>query len=168
MKPSDLLLAATLAAAVATTFPKVTGKNLDGKTFNLPGDFEAPVSLVFVAFDRKQQDDVDSWHPFAADLTARFAHLKVYELPTLSKSYSLVRGFIDGGMRSGIPDPAVRAATITLYIDKKPFEDALGITTEGAIVLLLVKPDGTILWRTAGRYDPAHKPDIDQYLAPDK
>ncbi len=63
MKPSDLLLAATLAATVATTFPKVTGKNLDGKTFNLPGDFEAPVSLVFVAFDRKQQSDVDSWHP---------------------------------------------------------------------------------------------------------
>lgn len=146
-------------------FPQVSGKNLDGTPLNLPGDFAGKVNLVFVAFAREQQSDVDSWKPLVDEVHQRFPDVKVYEVPVLSRSYSLFRGFIDGGMRRGIPDPAVRAATITLYIDKNPFDTALGATSEGAIIVLLVRPSGEILWRTTGRYDAANKPTLDPLLA---
>ena len=145
-------------------FPPVSGKNLDGKLFNLPGDFAGRVNLVFVAFAREQQSDVESWKPFIDDVGQRFPDVKVYEVPVISRSYSLFRGFIDGGMRRGISDPAVRAATITLYIDKNPFDAALGAGSEQSIVVLLVRPSGEILWRATGRYDAANKPNLDSLL----
>ena len=61
----------------------------------------------------------------------------------------MVRRFIDGGMARGIPEKATREATITLYLDKAPFREALSITTEDRIVTLLVSRDGRVLWRGA-------------------
>jgi hypothetical protein len=143
-----------LAAAIAVTarFPNVTSTNLNGRTMHLPADFRAPASIVFVAFVRGQQAQVDSWKPFVDDLRRRFPAIGDYELPTLGKSAAFIRGFIDGGMRRGITDPATRDATITLYIDKAPFDAALGITSENDITVLLVRPDGTVLWRATGAY----------------
>lgn len=158
------IFSALLLAAAAFAFPTVTGKNLNGTVFHLPSDFAAPVNLVFVPFVRNQQSDVDSWKPFVSDLKSRHPRLGVYEVPTLSSGYSLFRGFIDGGMRSGIPDPAVRATTITLYIDKHAFDSALGIESESAITVLLVRPNGEILWRAMGRYDAANPPKLDEFL----
>ncbi|MDR3747630.1 MAG: hypothetical protein P4M04_05705 [Acidobacteriota bacterium] len=58
----------------------------------------------------------------------------------------LTRWFIDSGMRRGIPDPNARARTITLYIDKKPFEQALQLPTEKTVYALLVDRSGKVLW----------------------
>ena len=76
-------------------------------------------------------------------------------VPTLPKVDALFRWFIDGGMRRGIPDTAARDVTITLYIDKGPFDDALGIASESDITVLLLKPTGAILWRTTGAFTAA-------------
>jgi hypothetical protein len=143
------------ATGAADMFPPVTGANLNGKTFNLPADFQAPASIVYVAYVRGQQAQVDSWKAFVA--RAREAHpaIGVYEVPTLSRGDAFFRGFIDGGMRRGIPDVATRAVTITLYIDKRPFNESLGIASEGEIAVLLVKPDGAILWSARGAFDAA-------------
>ena len=136
----------------ALRFPKVDGTNLEGRRFSLPVDFEGEFNIVFVAFRREQQNDVDSWLPFARERTASDARVRAYELPTLNRSYRMVRGFIDGGMARGIPERATRAATITLYIDKSPFKAALSIAAEDRIVTLLVARDGRVLWRGDGRY----------------
>ena len=133
-------------------FPRVEGSNLEGRQFALPNDFEGELNIVLVAFRREQQDDVDTWAPFLTSMAATHAGLKAYELPTLSRSYRLVRRFIDGGMARGIPARATREATITLYIDKAPFKRALGITAEDRIVTLLVARDGRVLWRGDGRH----------------
>ncbi len=133
-------------------FPKVTGQNLNGKSFDLPADFQAPASFVYIAYVRGQQAQVDSWKPYVAGVRRRFPALGEYEVPTLSKGNALFRAFIDGGMRNGIRDPATRAVTITLYIDKAPFDGALDIVSEDAIAVLLVKPDGTVLWRASGPF----------------
>jgi hypothetical protein len=79
--------------------------------------------------------------------------LRVYELPTLGRGYRLMRPFIDGGMRRGIPDAAVRAATITLYIDKGSFRGTLGLPDEDRIYLLLVDREGRVWWRGEGAFD---------------
>lgn len=136
-------------------FPTVDGRNLSGKKFALPHDFGAPLNLVFIAYQREQQQDVDSWKSAADQAKSAVPALGVWELPTLSLGNSLFRGFIDGGMRRGIPDSHQRDRTITLYLDKRSFNDALNIRTESAITVLLVKPSGDVVFRAEGPYTAA-------------
>ena len=132
-------------------FPRVTGDNLNGKTYSLPGDLEGEKNLVIVAFHRSQQSDVDTWLPAAGELEERVDGFRYYEIPTIGKGYKVMRSWIDGGMRRGIPDVAQRGRTITLYIDKAPFKAELGIERENQIVAMLVNQGGEILWRAEGR-----------------
>ncbi len=156
--------AARVRAADGALFPSVTGHDLNGRTLQLPRDFAGEPNLAFVAFQRRQQGDVDSWKSFAGAVRSAHPAVRAYELPTISRSNSWLRGFIDGGMRSAIKDEAARAGTVTLYIDKRSFERQLAISSENAIVVLLVRRDGTVLWRTTGRYDPSRPPQIEALL----
>ena len=141
------------AADTLAQFPRVEGTNLEGQRFSLPTDFGGELNVVFVAFKREQQGDVDSWMPLLKSVAETRRGLRIYELPTLGRGYRLMRPFIDGGMRRGIPDAAVRAATITLYIDKTPFREALQLPDEDRIYVLLVDQRGVVQWRTDGSFD---------------
>jgi len=152
--PARATLPAHASADSVRRFPRVEGKNLEGKRFVLPADFEGKYNVVLIAFHREQQDDVDTWLPFLRPLAAPEGNVRVYELPTLNRGYRLMRGFIDGGMARGIPERATREATITLYIDKTPFKNALAIANEDSICTLLVTRDGEVLWRADGRFTP--------------
>jgi hypothetical protein len=151
---------ATTVAEGAVTFPSVTGRDLNGRTLQLPKDLAGDVDLLFVAFVRGQQADVDTWNSFADTAKTKYPQLKVYELPVLSRGIGFMRAFIDGGMRNAIADESARASTVTLYIDKPAFRKALDIDTEEQITVLLVKRDGSVLWRAQGRYDAAKAPDL--------
>jgi len=131
-------------------FPRVEGRNLEGRRFALPMDFEGERNVVLVAFRREQQADVDTWLPLLRDVSADHADLRVYELPTMSRGFTFMRGFIDGGMKRGIPELATREATITLYIDKDPFQQALAISNDRQITAFVVTRDGRVLWRADG------------------
>lgn len=143
------------ARAVADTaphFPTVNGSSLTRRKFVLPGDFEGELNVVLIAFKRGQQADVDSWTPHLRPLTGSDSTLRVYELPVLPRTLTLMRSFIDGGMRGGIPDSAVRAATITMYINKTPFKRALAIPNEDSIVVVLTDRSGRLYWRANGPF----------------
>jgi hypothetical protein len=155
----------SVATMVSGHFPEVSGKNLNGKAFTLPRDFGAPVNLVFIAYKREQQADVDSWQSAAERATVRRPEVAIWEVPTLSRGNAFFRGFIDGGMRRGIPDERVRAKTITLYIDKAPFNATLGIASENTITVLLMRSGGEILWRATGRYAVESGAALDAALA---
>lgn len=163
------LLVATLAAGASSTdhamystaadslgrFPRVAGRSLEGRNLTLPQDFEGALDIVVVAFQRDQQHEVDGWMPLLHSLADHRSDVRVYELPTLGRGYRLMRSFIDGGMRRGIPDRAVRAATVTLYVDKTSFRDALGLRDEDRIYVLLVDRDGRVHWRAEGPFNAA-------------
>jgi hypothetical protein len=145
-------------------FPAVKGSDLNGRSVSLPGDFPGPASLVFVAFEMRQQDDVDSWRPFILKLQKGDPSLAVLELPTLSRGYLLMRFVVDNGMRSGIRETEARASTITLYLDVKDFTRSLGLQTTQQIAFLVVKPSGEILAQTAGRYSEEGAAEISRGL----
>lgn len=132
-------------------FPHVEGSSLSGTTHRLPETLDGDRNLLLIAFKQAQQSDVDTWVPVAEQLAEELPDFRAYELPVISQMYRPVSGFIDGGMRGGIPDPQVREATITLYINRKRFLDDLRIPSVDAIVPMLVTPNGTIEWRTTGR-----------------
>jgi hypothetical protein len=149
-------------------FPPVTGETLTGRTLQLPEEFEEPLNLVFVAFQRGQQADVDSWLPVAGDLEASYPDLRYYELPVINRLYAAAKPFIDGGMRAGIPDEDTRERTITVYTDKRTVRRALDIEDEDEIHAFLVDRDGVIYWRAAGPRndaDAAHLREIVESLS---
>jgi hypothetical protein len=165
MPPQAAVPPATRATDTIPVFPAVSGNSLMKRKFSLPADFEGELNVVLIAFKRNQQDDVDTWTPHLRALAANHPGLKVYELPVLPRSITIMRGFIDGGMRSGIPDTAVRATTITLYINKTPFKKSLDIRSEEHIEVVLVDRKGVIHWRAQGLFDEAALTTLEQALA---
>ncbi len=133
-------------------FPNVQGSNLSGKHYRLPRDFEGEYNVVIIPFQRHQQDNVDTWGPFLENLAGKHSAVRYYELPTIQNYGRLQQFFIDSGMRGGIPDPRVRARTITLYLDVAAFNAALNLPTIDDIYILLLNRNGDVLWRTHGDY----------------
>lgn len=133
-------------------FPAVSGKNLKRKRFNLPQDFPARQTLVLLAFWRQQQQDIDTWIPFATKLENTLPNFSYVELPVVYQMGKIRQFMLNEGMRAGIPDSAAREKTITLYLDKPRFFQQLEINSDNEIQILLVGPGGEILWRTTGLF----------------
>jgi hypothetical protein len=135
-------------------FPTVTGFNLQRKKISLPQDLQGTYNLVLIAFQQWQQNLVDTWISFVKQLEKSHATVFYYELPTIQRLNVLTRTFINEGMRAGIPNPVARERTITLYVDKQAFRDALEIPDETDIVVLLLDQQGKVLWREQGVFSP--------------
>jgi hypothetical protein len=135
-------------------WPAVSGSNLQRKKLNLPEDLQGERNLVFVAFQQWQQKQVDSWLPFARQMEATHPGVRYYELPTIQRLNALARTFINEGMRAGIPDSVARERTITLYVDKVAFREALDLPAEENIYILLLDRQGAVLWRAEGAFTP--------------
>jgi len=147
-----------------TVFPAVRASNLNGRAFDLPRDFAGERNLVIVAFQREQQALVDSWSPAIADLLVRYTDLRFYELPTITRGNPLFRAWLDGAMRGGIPDRQAREHTITLYLDKAAFRQALDLPHEDTIYALLLERSGRVLWRGQGEYTDQLAGELEQVL----
>ena len=135
----------------APTFPQVTGDNLNGRHFEIPSQLDAPFNILLVAFYRGQQDDVNTWLDVAREMAAGHANVEYYELPTINSAWGLVHNWIDGGMRSGIPDSGARDRTITLYTDTGKFRELAGIDSPERIWVGLVDREGRVYWSARGR-----------------
>lgn len=132
--------------------PQVKGSNLNRQKMVFPDDFSGEVNLVFIAFLRSHQDLIDEWIPFVEQLAQEYPGLQYYEFPTLPNKGFLYRTFLNEGMRAGIPNEATRGRTITLYLDKRAFTEALDIDSEQNIWIYLFERSGEVLWRTGGRF----------------
>jgi hypothetical protein len=135
-------------------FPTVSGSNLQRNKLTLPQDFQGELNLVLIAFQQWQQTQVDTWIPFARQLEKHHPAVRYYELPTIQRLNTLARTFINEGMRAGIPDRLARERTITLYLDKEAFREALQLPGEDDIHVLLLDRQGWVLWRAEGAFTP--------------
>lgn len=131
-------------------FPKISAKNLEGDSLELPHDLEGTLNIIIIAFKREQQSLVDEWIPYLEDYIKKNLQIAYYEIPTIHFSYLPLRWMIDGGMRAGIADKKARQRTITLYINKKKFKKHLDIEDENTIYVFLIDEDGRIIWKTDG------------------
>jgi hypothetical protein len=97
---------------VGRLFPSVAGRALSGQTVRIPEDpLGAPV-LLLCAYRRGTQTDIDRWAAFVERV---LPHLAVYELPIIpSPLWRPLQGWIDGGMRGGVPT-SLWSSTVTLY-----------------------------------------------------
>ncbi len=133
-------------------FPNTHASNLSGSSFELPGDFEGTLNLLFIAFQQWQQNSVNTWLPLAEQLEQITPVLRYYELPVIRRMNIFAQAFIDAGMRAGIPNHDSRGRTITLYLEKDEFRRSLEISDEDAIQVLLVDRAGSVLWSAQGDF----------------
>jgi len=143
----------TLPPPPGGTLQPLSGRSLDGRAVELPDDLDARHTFLIVAFRREQQDLVDGWLPWLSELEQRRDDVAVFEVPVLSSVYGPIRRFIDGGMTRGIPDPAARARTVTVYTDVDKVLDDLGLDATDTIAVVLLDAAGRILTREIGGFD---------------
>ena len=135
-------------------FPIATGSNLLRQKLNLPADFEGELNIILIAFEQWQQNTINTWLPFVEQLEQRYDGLRYYELPVIKRMNFIVRTFINEGMRAGIPNKKARERTITLYLDKPAFRQALDLAHERDIYILIVDRDSNVVWRAEGAFTP--------------
>jgi hypothetical protein len=136
--------------AAAPTFPSVQGDNLNFRPMQIPSGLDAQYNIVMVAFKQWQQRDVNTWLPLAKELSGEHANVEFYELPTISARWGIARGWVDGGMRSGIPDISARERTITIYTDTEKFRELAGIEDPNQIWTGIVDREGKVYWTRRG------------------
>jgi len=106
------------------TFPTVSGSNLLRQKQNLPRDLQGQLNLVFIPFQRWHQTEVDSWSTLAEQLEKIVPGPDLLRTTDPPERWTVIQGFLNEGMRAGIPNPKTRARTITLYLDKANFRSA--------------------------------------------
>ena len=98
-------------------FPTVTGESLAGATVTLPAVGAGAPLLLLVGYEQETQFDLDRW---LLALDQAGWRVTTFEVPTLPGMMPrLFAGFIDGGMRRGIPQEDW-AGVVTLYGDATP------------------------------------------------
>jgi len=148
-------------------FPDVTGRDLLGHEYRLPGEFPAALNVAVIAFKQWHQGLVDQWIGRLADRgIPQTPHGSldmdrvILELPVISGRYQVARRFIDGGMAASIRDPQILARTITIYGSVDRLCDPLGITSRDTVSVRVARRDGSVVWGTTGPVSEAAVSDL--------
>lgn len=140
----------------APYFPVITAENLNKQKITLPDDLNGNPVLVLIAYKREQQLNVNTWLDRMDEIGAAIPGVQIIETPTISSGrWGWMAGFIDGGMRSGIPDTDARGRTITLYTDVSLFNQALRIESTNTIYAVLLDDEGEVVRMVEGDYTEA-------------
>jgi hypothetical protein len=131
------------------SFPVVEGINLHGRTIAIPRELEGERRIVVVAFEQRQQPDVDTWIRGLEEDLKNDSGLKLYELPVIYEGSATFRFWVNNGMRSGITDATARGRTITVYTDRDKFYATLGVKQD-SITTFILDREGRITWRADG------------------
>jgi hypothetical protein len=144
-------LAAVMAAHAAdpVVIPKISFDNLSKDRVTLPADFHGDRNLLLLYFDLTQQPEIDDWNAIIDRWRAGDASLTSYTLLVSSQKNFLSRWWQNASMRSA-SDPSHWPTTMPVYVDKRPFERKLGISSEKQVMLLLADRQGRVLSRISG------------------
>ena len=124
-------------------FPSVKGSSLSKQQIQLPDHYRGKITLVLVGYTQRAQFDIDRWilGALQADVKA-----EIVEVPTIAGMMpQMVQGFIDNGMRSGIPK-SDWGSVVTVYEDAPKIIEALGNERPQSAYVVLLNKEGRIVW----------------------
>jgi len=123
------------------SFPRVEAQSLAGESVQLP---PPQACVLLIGYVQKAQFDLDRW---LLGLLQADLGLRIYEVPTIPGLLaSSASGWIDDGMRSGIP-PEDWKSVVTVYGSKaEPIAKLTGneATRNGRVLLL--DAEGRVQW----------------------
>jgi hypothetical protein len=148
-----LLLSYMAFVGAQSNAPKmsaVEAETLSEKSLVLPRDLPGEKTLILIAFARKQQTNIDTWINGMNLKEAKFAWI---ETPVIDPFYGLFSGFIQRGMRKGIPDSADRERTVTIFTSRVEFLKSMGLPeSTDNIYAVVVDRSGNVLSKAEGDY----------------
>lgn len=147
-----LILTSSYAAEpspLGKRLPSVKGEALSRTTVCFPEDTAGSPAILMVAYRRGTQADVDRWTAFLQDRAPRTVR---YEVPTIASIlWRPLAGWIDSGMRGGVPQEAW-SSVVTLYEDAPKLRDFLGDYGGTTTHLVLLDREGNVAWFNAGGF----------------
>lgn len=143
---------------ISEQFPSVVGQSLEKEEVRLPEDFAGEPVVLLVGYLQRTQFDIDRW---ILGLIQADVRAKILEVPTIpGLATSLASGWIDDGMRSGIPEEDW-AVVITLYgASAKPVAKFTGNRGGQTARVLVLDADGEVVWFTDRGYSATQALDV--------
>jgi hypothetical protein len=133
-------------------FPSVQGTSLQGDKVAIPENYEGKNTLLLVGYEQRAQFDIDRW--ILGALQAEI-NVEIVEVPTIAGMLpQMVQGFIDSGMRSGIPK-SDWGSVVTVYEDASKIVAALGNDRPQSAYAVLLDKQGRIVWTSNIGYSAA-------------
>ena len=133
-------------------FPTVVGQSLEEEGVTLPAGVQGGPSILLVGYLQESQFDIDRWVMGFLQAELDVQLLEVPTLPGLVPSF--ISGWIDDGMRSGIPQEDW-SLVVTVYGDAaKPIAEFTGTENGRLARILLLDENGRVLWFDDKGYSP--------------
>lgn len=125
-------------------FPAVVGSSLEEERVELPGALAGRPAILLIGYRQRAQFDLDRW---VMGLLAAEVAVPIYEVPTIPALVpSMLSGWIDDGMRSGIPREDWNAV-VTLYGSAaEPVAEFTGTERGNLGRALLLDAEGRVVW----------------------
>ena len=122
---------------------KATCKSLEGNTVVMPQDFIGQETLLLFGYKQDSQFDIDRWL-IGLDMTQ--TQVAAYEIPTIQGMLPrMFSGFIDGGMRKGIPKKLWKGV-VTVYADGDKVQRFTGNLNPNNARVMLLDKQGVIVY----------------------
>ncbi len=159
-----LLLAVACSAKVPapadlnnSLFPRVRGESLTKQEVIIPDHYRGSPTLLLIGYTQKAQFDIDRWILGALQAGVPAT---IVELPTIAGMMpEMVQGFINNGMRSGIPTEDW-GSVVTVYEDAGKIIAALGNERPQSAYVVLIDGDGRIVWSSSRGYSASQVLDL--------
>jgi hypothetical protein len=156
-KVAALTLALSLIfalTALAQSIPQVSAESLDGKPISLPKDLSGKPAILIIGFSHDGGGQCGSFaRKLAKEPSTEEGNVAIYQIALLESAPRLIRPMILHGMRGGVPQ-AEQKRFLPLFHDEKQWKQVAGFTkaAENDAYLILISPDGTVLWTGHGQY----------------
>jgi hypothetical protein len=122
---------------------EATGESLEGKAVSMPQDFIGQETLLLFGYKQDSQFDIDRWL-IGLDMTQ--TKVAAYEIPTIQGMLPrMFSGFIDSGMRKGIPKQLWKGV-VTVYADGDKVQRFTGNQSPNNARVMLLDKQGTIVY----------------------
>lgn len=142
--------------------PSVEGSSLSRQRIRLPEHVAGKPAVLLVAYRRGAQEDVDRWMSFLAN---NWPQVPLYEVPTIAGAlWRPLAGWIDSGMRGGVPDDKW-SSVVTLYgEDAARLRDFLGDQRGYSTSVVVLDAKGQVVWLNAEGYSDERGRELSEIL----
>jgi hypothetical protein len=125
-------------------FPSVRGQSLETERIEIPAAFTGGPAVLLIGYKQSAQFDIDRW---LMGLIQAEVNAQIVEIPTIPGLVpSLASGWIDDGMRSGIPREDW-GSVITLYgRAARPVAALTGTECGQRARIIVLDATGTVVW----------------------
>jgi predicted transcriptional regulator len=149
LKIAALLLSLVPASFALEAFPHVNAQTFGERAVVLPDAFQGKPTILVITFARSAQEQARGWTDKIKQRSMPAATYQVLELEDVPR---LMRGFVRGSIRRGIPKES-QDSFVLLFEAQDALKKAVGFSAEADAYVVLLDANGKIVWRERGAVD---------------